>query len=104
MAFIRTRIINRKPYRYLEERYREGGKVRSKSTYLGPGGGGIGGGPSFIPRPIPPEQRGWAYVEKLMEKYPSPENQPEAAPTRIGGRSTEASLEAAQPGDDAEVE
>ena len=38
MSFIRTRTINGRQYRYLEERYREGGKVRSKSKYLGRGG------------------------------------------------------------------
>jgi hypothetical protein len=35
MAFERTRTINGNQYRYREERWREGGKVRSKSTYLG---------------------------------------------------------------------
>lgn len=35
--FTRTRTINGKKYRYLEERYRQGGKVRSRSTYLGAG-------------------------------------------------------------------
>lgn len=34
MAFIRTRIIKGKPYTYLEERWREGKKVRSRSTLI----------------------------------------------------------------------
>jgi hypothetical protein len=34
MAFIRTRIIKGKPYTYLEERWRENGKVRSRSTII----------------------------------------------------------------------
>lgn len=37
MAFLRTRTIKGKKYRYREERWREGGKVRSKSVYLGSG-------------------------------------------------------------------
>lgn len=68
MAFVRTRTINGKPYRYLEYRWREGDKVRSKSVYLGPGSSG--GGSSWLPQPIPQEQRGWTYIERLMEKYP----------------------------------
>lgn len=78
MAFIRIRTIAGKQYRYLEERYREGRKVRSRSTYLGPASSG-GGGLSFIPKPVPPEQRGWAYIERLMEKYPAPPTAPAAA-------------------------
>lgn len=35
MAFERIRTIKGRQYRYREERWREGGKVRSKSTYLG---------------------------------------------------------------------
>lgn len=35
MAFIRTRTIKGQQYRYLEERWREGKRVRSRSTYLG---------------------------------------------------------------------
>lgn len=30
MAFIRTKIVNGRVYRSLEERYREGGKVKSR--------------------------------------------------------------------------
>lgn len=40
MAFERTRIINGNAYRYREERWREGGKVRSKSKCLGRVDGG----------------------------------------------------------------
>ena len=40
MAFTRIRTINGKQYRYLEERWREGGKVRSRSISLGPTEGG----------------------------------------------------------------
>jgi hypothetical protein len=35
MAFTRVRTIKGKQYRYLEERWREGKKVRSRSTFLG---------------------------------------------------------------------
>ena len=35
MAFIRIRTIKGRQYRYLEERWREGKKVKSKSTFLG---------------------------------------------------------------------
>jgi len=44
VAFIRIRTIKGKQYRYREERWREGGKVRSRSTCLGPVGGGRAGG------------------------------------------------------------
>jgi hypothetical protein len=36
MSFIRTREIKGKLYRYEETRWREGGKVRSRSVSLGP--------------------------------------------------------------------
>lgn len=39
MAFTRVRTINGKQYLYREERWREGGKVRSRSTSLGPADG-----------------------------------------------------------------
>lgn len=35
MAFERIRTIKGNDYRYLEERWREDGKVKSRSTYLG---------------------------------------------------------------------
>jgi hypothetical protein len=38
MAFVRIRTIKGRQYRYREERWREGGKVRSHSTCLGPVG------------------------------------------------------------------
>lgn len=64
MAFTRIRTINGKQYRYLEERYRQGGKVRSRSTYLG----------RFLASlaPVPPGEQGWRYIERQMEKYPTP--------------------------------
>jgi hypothetical protein len=80
MAFTRIRTINGKQYLYEEHRYREGGKVKSRSVYLGPAGGsartgrggGVGGAPA--PRrwyqPIPDEERGVVYIDKLVEKYP----------------------------------
>ena len=40
MAFVRIRTIKGRQYRYREERWREGGKVRSRSTCLGPVEGG----------------------------------------------------------------
>jgi hypothetical protein len=64
MSFIRIRTINGQQYRYLEERYREGGKVRSRSKYLGRVLG--------VFTPIPREERGLRYIGKLMEKYPTP--------------------------------
>jgi len=36
MAFVRIRKIKGRHYRYQEERWREGGKVRSRSICLGP--------------------------------------------------------------------
>lgn len=36
MAFTRIRTIKGKQYEYLEERWREGGRVRSRSVSLGP--------------------------------------------------------------------
>lgn len=41
MAFTRIRTIKGRDYRYLEERWREAGKVRSRSTCLGPVGGTV---------------------------------------------------------------
>jgi hypothetical protein len=41
MAFTRIRTIKGRDYRYLEERWREGGKVCSRSTSLGPVGGTV---------------------------------------------------------------
>ncbi len=43
MAFIRIRMIKGRQYRYREERWREGGKVRSRSICLGPVDGEEGG-------------------------------------------------------------
>lgn len=45
MPFVRVRNINGRPYTYLETRYRENGKVKSRSEYLGPHGGGRSSGP-----------------------------------------------------------
>jgi hypothetical protein len=42
MSFVRIRTIKGRSYRYLEERWREGGKIRSRSTYLGPAEMGVG--------------------------------------------------------------
>jgi hypothetical protein len=41
MAFTRVRTINGRQYLYSEERWREGGKVRSRSISLGPVSGPI---------------------------------------------------------------
>ena len=65
MAFTRTRTINGKQYTYEEHRWREGGKVRSKSVYLGPGVK-----PRAIFTPIRDEERGLRYIERQMAKYP----------------------------------
>lgn len=58
--FQRTRIKNGRSYTYWEERYREGGKVKSRHL----------GKLRFIPSPITQEQRGLAYIDRLVEKYP----------------------------------
>lgn len=42
MSFIRTRTISGRQYLYEETRYREGGKVRSISRYIGKVGGKSG--------------------------------------------------------------
>lgn len=42
MSFIRTRTIKGRQYRYLEQRWREGRKVKSKSIFLGAIGGALG--------------------------------------------------------------
>ena len=43
MSFVRTRTIKGKQYLYKETRWREGGKVRSRSVSLGPVGSDDGG-------------------------------------------------------------
>lgn len=52
MAYIRTKTIKGKQYRYLQESYRSGGKVRTRSKYLGPVGRELVGvallGPLYI--------------------------------------------------------
>ena len=50
MAYVRTKWINGYPYLYLQESYRENGKVKTRTLeYLGQGGGkGAGGGSSGI--------------------------------------------------------
>jgi hypothetical protein len=65
MSFVRMKTISGKPYAYLETRYRENGKVKSKSQYLGPWGGGRstgplpvgGGGPRGGPFPAQEDMR-----------------------------------------------
>ena len=42
MSFIRTRTIKGRQYCYLEQRWREGRKVKSKSIFLGAIGGALG--------------------------------------------------------------
>ncbi|MAH50103.1 hypothetical protein CMI37_30060 [Candidatus Pacearchaeota archaeon] len=48
MSYVRTKIIKGRPYRYLQESYRSGGKVMTRHLgYLGAGtvgGGSVGGG------------------------------------------------------------
>ncbi len=90
MAFIRTRTINGHTYSYLEERYRSGGKVRSKSTYLGR--------ILVALAPIAPEDRGLKYIARMMEKYPSPAVAPApAAPVPIEKAPPEINYAAANP-------
>ena len=71
MVFQRTRIIKGRTYTYWEERYRENGKV--KSRHLGKRLAAVIGA---LLEPVPPEERGLAYIDRLMEKYPSPEAPP----------------------------
>lgn len=67
MAFIRQRIIKNNTYWYLEFRWREDGKVRSKSTLIGKGGGGTSA-LQWLPHAIKKEDRGWKYIEEWMAK------------------------------------
>jgi hypothetical protein len=74
MSFIRTRIIKNRRYRYRETRWREGGRVRSRSEYLGPengistgGGDGNGGGAGFLRRQFTGAGGlDWDAIEKKM--------------------------------------
>ena len=63
MAFVRVRKIKGRQYRYREERWREGGKVRSRSTCLGAVDGEQ---PEGILRRIFPKTYGidWAEIER----------------------------------------
>jgi len=49
MSFVRIRTIKNKQYRYEETRWREGGKVRSRSKCLGP----VSGEGSWLRRQFP---------------------------------------------------
>jgi hypothetical protein len=40
MPYVVVKTINGREYRYEQETYREGGKVRTRSTYIGPVDGG----------------------------------------------------------------
>jgi hypothetical protein len=63
MAFTRIRTIKGRQYRYLEERWREGGKVRSRSISLGPTDDGPQ--PGFLKRLFPPSYGfDWAKIER----------------------------------------
>lgn len=55
VMFTRIKIIKGKPYRYNERRWREGGKVRSESTYLGPEHPHMAGA-----------ERAWAAADKMQ--------------------------------------
>lgn len=86
MSFIRTRTIKGRQYRYLETRYREGGKVRSKSVYLGAGAVLVGSGSLEIPDTgigqYGMEKEAAAVAEAPLVSQPSSdaEAQPSAAP------------------------
>jgi hypothetical protein len=41
MAYEVTKTISGRQYRYLQETYRESGRVRTRNTYLGPVDGGV---------------------------------------------------------------
>lgn len=70
--FTRIRTIKGRRYRYLERRWREGGKVRSQSLSLGPADGAIVNGQ------ITNLGHG-GYLEQ-MARYPSPREALPAAP------------------------
>ena len=63
MTYRVTKIINGRAYLYEQTSFRVGKKVKTKSVYLGRV-------TSFF-TPIPVEQQGLRYIERLMEKYPS---------------------------------
>lgn len=63
MAFQRTRNVNGRTYTYWVEAYRdENGEPRQR--HLGKRLLGL------LPAPIPEEEKGLAYIESLVEKYP----------------------------------
>lgn len=65
MAFIRIRTINGKEYLYEEHRWRGAdGKVKSRSVYLGRGRVR----PLSIFSPVPREEQGIRYIERMMER------------------------------------
>jgi len=87
MSFIRVRTIKGKQYAYLEMRWREGKKVRSKSLYLGGGQKGIDWKATLDPKKA---------NEGMMP--PEPDTAPQAAPATPAAPEVEApSTEA--PGD-----
>ena len=63
MSFTRIRTIKGRRYRYLEERWRENGKVRSRSISLGPADEGPQ--PGFLKRLFPPSYGiDWQKIER----------------------------------------
>lgn len=75
MTFTRIREIKGHSYLYLEERYREGGKVRSRSTYLGSVlaliFGGIDSLVEVIGNNVRVSEPGGRVIDLMAEEYPS---------------------------------
>jgi hypothetical protein len=75
MAFTRIRIINGKPYRYHEIRWRDGNRIRSKSIYLGrdrasgPAPGAAEGPEGFIARNLKVRRHGLPDDETLLAQF-----------------------------------
>lgn len=64
MSFIRTRTIKGRQYRYLEIRWREGRKVKSKSTFLG----AVGAVAGFIGTNLRSEGKSWEITAADLAK------------------------------------
>jgi hypothetical protein len=94
VSFVRTRTIKNQKYRYLETRWREGGKVRSKSVYLGAGA-------IYDTGPIADHGRGQFGLETLEEAAKA--SVPSAPAPSAGVSSAEPEPQAAQSPSDAEA-
>lgn len=90
--FERIRTIKGHRYRFLERRWREGGKVRSQSWSLGPVDGAVSYGK--------PTNLGHGGYQEQMAVYPSRDEQaPQAAQSPAGASSATSSGEQGPPSD-----